>query len=407
MKRFIIILLTTIVATSVFAQDRCIEGRVLFNLPFYLSGAGKSHIRYDLDSMAIAKSLRDLDLLAKDTTSIIKGVQFYSSVSPEGSTDINARLSKIRIATTESIVRERLHLGDDIKISYKEQYTPWHQCIIPAVEADKSVPHREELLEVLYTMPKQSGPNTRYANILRADSNKLWRVLEERYFNHVRRGGAVITVDRHVYDNLLAVADPFGEGVLEVPTSYISAEHKEEVKPTSAISLKTNAAGVAVLIANLGVEFKLAQHWSLEVMGAYSPYNLIVKDRKIRLFGIRSELRYWWGEPMKRGHFLGLHGLTTAFNVQLTDKARYQDPNSAAWGVGLAYGYALPLGKKENWGVEFTLGLGFARIKYDKYDGALNGQFIERKRVNYFGPTRLGVNFSYRFDIEGKNKKRR
>ena len=255
-------------------------------------------------------------------------------------------------------------------------------------------------------MPKQSGPNTRYANILRADNNKLWRVLEERYFDHVRRGGAVITVDRHVYDNLLAVADPFGEGVLEVPTSYISAEHKEEIKPTSAISLKMNAAGVAALVANLGVEFKLAPHWSLEVMGAYSPYNLIVKDRKIRLFGIRPELRYWWGEPMKRGHFLGLHGLTTAFNVQLTDKARYQDPNHAAWGVGLAYGYALPLGKKENWGVEFTLGLGFARIKYDKYDGALNGQFIERKRVNYYGPTRLGVNFSYRFDIE-KNKKRR
>ena len=163
---------------------------------------------------------------------------------------------------------------------------------------------------------------------------------------------------------------------------------------------------MAALVANLGVEFKLAKHWSLEIIGAYSPYNLIVQNRKIRLFGIRPEVRYWWGEPMKRGHFLGLHGLTSAFNIQLNDKARYQDPNHAAWGVGIAYGYALPLGKKENWGVEFTLGLGYARIKYDKYDGGFNGQFIERKRVNYYGPTRLGINFSYRFDID-KNKKRR
>lgn len=382
---------------------------MLFNLPFHLSGAGKSHIRYDLDSMAIANSLRNLELLAKDTTSTIKSVQFYSSVSPEGSVDINARLSKIRIATAESIVREHLHLDDAVNISYKEQYVPWHQYIIPAVEADNSVPRRAELLKVLYGMPKVSSANTRDANkILREGDGEMWDILETRYFDYIRRGGAVITVNRHVYDNLLSTTDPFGEGVATIPTSNISIEEEKEaeVKPMSAISIKTNALGVAALVANLGVEFKLAKHWSLEIIGAYSPYNLIVQNRKIRLFGIRPEVRYWWGEPMKRGHFLGLHGVTSAFNIQLNDKARYQDPNHAAWGVGIAYGYALPLGKKENWGVEFTLGLGYARIKYDKYDGGFNGQFIERKRVNYYGPTRLGINFSYRFDID-KNKKRR
>ena len=156
---------------------------MLFNLPFYLSGAGKSHIRYDLDSMAIANSLRNLDLLAKDTTSTIKSVQFYSSVSPEGSVDINARLSKIRIATAESIVREHLYLDDAVNISYKEQYVPWHQYIIPAVEADNSVPRRAELLKVLYGMPKVSSANTRDANkILREGDGEMWNILETRYF---------------------------------------------------------------------------------------------------------------------------------------------------------------------------------------------------------------------------------
>ena len=174
----------------------------------------------------------------------------------------------------------------------------------------------------------------------------------------------------------------------------------------NAVSIKTNGAAVAALITNIGFEVKLADRWSLDVMGAYSPYNMIVKDRKLRVFGTRPEVRYWWGEPLKRGHFLGLHGFTSAFNVQIGDKARYQDPNHALWGVGVAYGYAMPLGKKEKWGVEFTLGLGYARVKYDKYDGAINGPFIERKTINYFGPTRLGINFSYRFDVE-KNKSKK
>ncbi len=390
---------------SVSAKERVVEHRIVVDIPFSLAGGTAEHIRFDMDSVRLAHSLRELELLDADEQSVIKRVEFYSSVSPEGTRNINTRLSKERIATAENIIRSRLTLPMNVEVVRNERYIPWSDGLLPAIKADKSVPYRDELLSLCVAQPDAKGDDSRLERLKSARGGELWEIVQERYFDHLRRGGAVITVERVINDELIS-KDIFGEMPPIVLDGMLSGTvQKESAKSANhAISIKTNAAAVAALITNIGIEVKLAPRWSLDLMGAYSPYNMIVPNRKIRLFGGRPEVRFWWGEPMKRGHFLGLHGFASAFNVQLGNKARYQDPNHVLWGAGLAYGYALPLGKKERWGVEFTIGLGYARIKYDKYDGAINGQFIERKTVNYYGPTRLGVNFSYRFDIEGKQK---
>lgn len=406
MRRFLLYLFLIATAiVSVSAKERVVEHCIVVDIPFSLAGGTAEHIRFDMDSVRLAHSLRELELLDADEQSVIKRVEFYSSVSPEGTRNINTRLSKERIATAENIIRSRLTLPMNVELVRNERYIPWSDGLLPAIKADKSVPYRDELLSLCAAQPDAQGEDSRLERLKSARGGELWEIVQERYFDHLRRGGAVITVERVINDELIS-KDIFGEMPPIVLDGMPSGTaQKESVKSANhAISIKMNAAAVAALITNIGIEVKLAPRWSLDLMGAYSPYNMIVPNRKIRLFGGRPEVRFWWGEPMKRGHFLGLHGFASAFNVQLGNKARYQDPNHVLWGAGLAYGYALPLGKKERWGVEFTIGLGYARIKYDKYDGAINGQFIERKTVNYYGPTRLGVNFSYRFDIEGKQK---
>lgn len=412
MKRFLTyLILVAATAFSVSANERVVEHRVVVDIPFRLAGSGTEHIRFDIDSVGLAHSMRELKLLAVDTCVVIKRVEFYSSVSPEGSVYINKKLGRERLATAERVVRKYLKLPKWVEVVRDERYIPWREVLLPAVLADKDVPYRDELLRLCNCKSAKKGADKRLTVLKEAHGGKLWEVVKQRYFDYLRKGGAIITVDRTISSNLVSdscflYVRPVAEEdmLFEKPAS---APIAEPVAPKSAISIKTNAAAVAALITNLGFEVKLAPRWSLDVMGAYSPYNMVVTNRKIRVFGIRPEVRFWWGEPMKRGHFIGLHGFTYAFNVQINDKARYQDPNHALWGTGLAYGYALPLGKKERWGVEFTIGAGYARIKYDKYDGVKNGQFIERKTIDYFGPTRLGVNFSYRFDIEGKQKGKR
>lgn len=164
------------------------------------------------------------------------------------------------------------------------------------------------------------------------------------------------------------------------------------------MNIKTNAVEAAALIANLGAEFRLSERISLDVIGHYSPYDYFNRQRKIRILAIQPEVRYWWGKPLVRGHFIGLHAPVAGFNIQLNDHFRYQDPNHALWGVGISYGYAMPLGKSGRWGVEFTVGVGYLDIKYNTYEGVCNGKYLSTRRENYFGPTRLGINFSYRID---------
>jgi len=140
-------------------------------------------------------------------------------------------------------------------------------------------------------------------------------------------------------------------------------------------------------------------------MGHYSPYDYFRDDRKIRVFAIQPELRYWFGESLVKGHFIGLHVPVSGFNIQVGKNYRYQDPNRAVWGVGLSYGYAMPLGKNKKWGVEFTLGIGYLNVVYDVYEGVRNGKLLRTEKMNYFGPTRLGIDFSYRIDYTKKSKK--
>ena len=169
------------------------------------------------------------------------------------------------------------------------------------------------------------------------------------------------------------------------------------------MNIKINALEAAALIANIGMEFRLTPYLSFDVMGHYSPYDYFNDARKIRVFAIQPELRYWFGESLVKGHFIGVHVPVAGFNIQLNDKYRYQDPNRALWGVGVSYGYAMPLGKKQKWGVEFTIGVGYMNLVYDVYEGVHNGKYLRTESQHYFGPTRLGIDFSYRFDMK-KNK---
>ena len=188
------------------------------------------------------------------------------------------------------------------------------------------------------------------------------------------------------------------------PCEAVAQDYDIDTETTSycesvpLMNIKTNAIEVAALIANLGVEFRLSERISLDVIGHYSPYDYFNCQRKIRILAIQPEVRYWWGNPLVRGHFIGLHIPVAGFNIQLNDRYRYQDPNHALWGVGISYGYAMPLGRSERWGVEFTIGVGYLNIKYNTYEGVCNGKYLSTKRENYFGPTRLGIDFSYRID---------
>ena len=137
-----------VVYTAV-AQERKVNHNLTVDIPFHFAKGGEGDIHYALDSLALANSLNTLESLNNDTLAKVKKINFYSSVSPEGNIEQNSRLSKIRIATAEKIVRSRLNIADSVAISYNERYVPWEEYLIPTIKADNSVPRREELLALM------------------------------------------------------------------------------------------------------------------------------------------------------------------------------------------------------------------------------------------------------------------
>lgn len=191
---------------------------------------------------------------------------------------------------------------------------------------------------------------------------------------------------------------------LAIPKDTLQALPRK--KSPVFLAIKNNLLYDALLVANLGVEVGFARHFSVDIPVTFSPYD-ISSSYKMRTLSFQPEIRYWFKEGWQ-GHFVGLNALVGWYNVitPFNKKTRFQDRNgdTPLWSAGLSYGYSMALGKKKNWGMEFTLGVGYAKLNYDMFYNVRNGAWFSSEKKNYFGITKAGVNIHYRFNWKGGTK---
>lgn len=161
------------------------------------------------------------------------------------------------------------------------------------------------------------------------------------------------------------------------------------------VAVKTNLAAWAGTIMNLAADVQVSEHISVELPVLWCPWYVSDKHA-VKTFTIQPEGRYWLARPGE-GHFFGVHAHIGWFNVKW-NRDRYQDTSRPLLGAGISYGYLLPLG--EHWAGEFTLGAGYANMKYDTYYNIGNGARIDTRTKNYWGITRVGISVVYRFNLK-------
>ena len=162
----------------------------------------------------------------------------------------------------------------------------------------------------------------------------------------------------------------FGLFLLLVATK-VNAQVPGEVNGTRGqVRVKTNLLHDATSTLNLGAEFLLSGRYSLDIPISYNPWEP-GSDRYRKHFLFQPEFRYWSAEQQE-GHFFGLHAHYGTYDVSRLPDFLFSDYMSAhrfdGWlaGAGASYGYRWQLGSK--WGLEATLGLGYAYLDYDKYE---------------------------------------
>lgn len=161
------------------------------------------------------------------------------------------------------------------------------------------------------------------------------------------------------------------------------------------LAVKTNLAAWAGTIMNVAADVQVSEHISVELPVLWCPWYVSDKHA-VKTFTLQPEGRYWLRQP-GAGHFFGVHAHVGWFSVKW-DRDRYQDTGRPLLGAGISYGYLLPF--NAHWAGEFTLGAGYANMKYDTYYNIDNGARIDTRTKNYWGITRVGLSVVYRFNLK-------
>lgn len=158
-------------------------------------------------------------------------------------------------------------------------------------------------------------------------------------------------------------------------------------------ALKVNVPYAAAVVQNLEFEAQVARKWTVALPVMWSVSDL-KQDCGLRTIALQPEARWWEGRRLGEGHFVGFHANLAWFNLKWDD-TRYQARHTPLMGAGISYGYKLPL--SAHWGAEFSLGVGYAYMKYDMFYNIDNGAKRGTGSRHYFGLDRLAVSLVYRF----------
>lgn len=171
------------------------------------------------------------------------------------------------------------------------------------------------------------------------------------------------------------------------------------------VVVKTNLLYDITATANLGIEFKVAPKWTVDISGNFNAWTFS-DNKKWKHWVLQPEARYWLCERFN-GHFVGAHlvggiynmgNWNTDFTFLGTDFGQLKEHRYEGWlvGAGIAYGYHWMLGR--HWSVEAEIGIGYVYTQADKYECPRCGDQLEdNKPHHYVGPTKAAINLIYVF----------
>lgn len=160
------------------------------------------------------------------------------------------------------------------------------------------------------------------------------------------------------------------------------------------VAVKTNMIHAAALTPNLAVEIGTGKKTSLDLYGGYNWFDLR-DSKKWKHWIVQPEFRWWFCERFN-GSFIGVHLHGGEFNVggvgpfTTIKNNRYE---GYYYGAGVSYGHQWILGNR--WGFELELGLGYARMEYEKYGCRRCSPMTDEGHYNYFGPTKIQASFQF------------
>ncbi len=411
---YIILILTLLGCTAAYSQENRSEIFVDFRVNSTQIESG-----YKDNATRISELINFLRQVHADSTINIVNISFCGAASPEGSYQLNRMLARKRMESLEKLVRSKVELPDSV-VTYDDSYIPWEYLITQISESEIS--HKQEILSILGEKSEivdyHSGRSidNRILKLQKLDGGKVWQEMLRRFFSPMRNACVVFVTFRteplQKIEPVIAKVDSVYTIEL-TPTLPILLDSIQPVKQKPiaeqwhrTLSVKTNALGLGLAIANAAVEIDLCKHWSFNLPVYYSAWDYFSETVKFRTLAVQPEIRYWFSEQnlCNDGWYLGAHFGLAYYNIATNGEYRTQDHDgtSPALGGGLAIGYRMPISKNNRWKVEFSIGAGAYKLHYDKFRNYHNGLLVYTEKKTYIGIDQASVSFSYTFDLKRK-----
>ena len=357
--------------------------------------------------------VRWVDKISNDEMVEIVSVEFCGAVSPEGSVRFNRWLSNARLSALEDYVRQRIDIPEE-KIIRSDHYIAWNE--LDSMVANSDMPNKEDILRIVRSENRSTGEqlDSRIGELKRLDNGKTWRILLNTFFLEMRNAYMVITAKKSelaiMRENLFEKEIALDYQPVEEPKAILSPiKTLLDCSAPHYMYVKTNLVGLALLNANIGVEFDLGKYLSLSIPVSYSALDYFKSTIKFRNFSLQPELRYW---PMTnyKGLFVGAHMGFAYYNFAFDGDWRYQDHQgkTPTLGGGLSVGYRMPISVDGNWNMEFAMGAGVYPLHYDVFHNVKNvseGELYDTRKKTYVGLDNIYIGVSYRIPtVKGRAK---
>ena len=263
-----------------------------------------------------------------DTAFSICKIMVVGAASPEGSIELNRRLSELRAKRLFDHVCGYSPLPDTLKTSVFVG-RDW-RGLLRLVENDPGMPGKSETVELLQGIVSEveasgNGENKinelkrlrygipyryMYRNLfpdLRASCLYIW-------YESKRKSFPAMQVISHLHDTLYLPCklSPFG--------GETGGFQSGEKHGPFYMAVKTNMLYDALLVPNIGVEFYVGKNWSLAGNWMYAWWKSDRKHNYWRLYGGDLEVRRWFGrkasEKPLTGHHIGLYGRIFTYDFE-------------------------------------------------------------------------------------------
>lgn len=180
--------------------------------------------------------------------------------------------------------------------------------------------------------------------------------------------------------------------------------HKDDYP--NELAIKTNLLYDAMRSINLAIEYRVGRKTTMEMSGAYNPWALSDStSEKTEHILLQQEFKFWVKERFV-GHFFGAYTQASYFNLggdnwitsavggmSGVDKMNASRYDGWLVGAGFSYGYLWRIAKR--WGLEATIGGGYAYVDYGKYDYGSTTTAGQKGTKHYFGATKAGLSLIF------------